>query len=261
MKSLLWLLYGVMFVVLFTPTTHALDDPALVVFLSFTARTDLGQDSSGNGNNAQLVGNPEWGVGKFSGGFLQKGEAYLELPDVMGPEGTIEFWLQPNWDGGDDQTYRLFDATFGDKYWFIGKGAEHNDFPNNEMGFYFEDGADADWQDVDINVDGVIVAGTWYHIAVTWEFNGGAPFFYIDGEEMATSGNALGVPPVFNPAPRIGLTAINYIPAANGSNGTIDEFMLYSRALEPDEIKKDMEATAPVESTGRLTTTWSRLKL
>jgi hypothetical protein len=40
-----------------------------------------------------------------------------------------------------------------------------------------------------------------------------------------------------------------------------NEFKMYSRVLDPDEIKEAMELDAAVESTGKAATTWARLKI
>ncbi len=48
--------------------------------------------------------------------------------------------------------------------------------------------------------------------------------------------------------------------AANGANGTIDEFRICSLVLEPDEIEEVIEAGSDVELAGQAATTWAELK-
>jgi arabinan endo-1,5-alpha-L-arabinosidase len=235
----------------------------VVLYLKFDEGAgDIAKDSSGKGNDGKLVNKPIWEKGKSGRGILFKGkDNYVEIPNVLGDKGTIEFWFKPNWDGGDDKSYRLFDATFGSIYFFIGKGAEHQDFPNTEMGFYFEDASDADWQNVDVDVTDVVKAGEWYHLAATWEYNGGTAAFYINGEQVAAPPKKTGATPNLNPNPRIGLSATNYIAAANSAEGVIDEFVIYDRALSADEIKADMESTAlAVDPQDKIATVWGRIK-
>ncbi|HIE29821.1 TPA: LamG domain-containing protein [Candidatus Poribacteria bacterium] len=166
--------------------------------------------------------------------FMYGKDDFIEIPNVIAEEGTI--------------------------YFFISKGADHADIVPDFFGFYFEDASDADWQDIEFDPDGVISAGKWFHVAATWEFGGGSAFLYIDGKEIATSPNKLGVKPELNPNPRFGLEVIKYVPSRNGAQGVIDEIAIYNRALTEKEIEKDLTFTAPVELLGKLAATWSEIK-
>jgi len=200
-------------------------------------------------------------MGKYGRGvYLDGKDDYIEIPNVLDVEGTIGFWFKPDWDGSDKEDYRLFDASFGDKYFFISKGADHADIVPQFFGFYFEDGSDADWQDIEIDPAGVISAKKWFHVAVTWKFGGGSAFMYIDGKEAATSPNKLGDKPALHPNPRFGLETIKYVASKNGAQGIIDEIAIYNRALTAKEIEQDLKFTAPVEPSGKLATTWSKIK-
>ncbi len=224
---------------------------------------NIAKDFSGKGNNGTLFGGPKWVTGKHSMGlYLDGKDDYIETPGILGEEGTIEFWFKPDWDGSDSEDYRLFDASAGDKYFFISKGANHADITPQYFGFYFEDGTDADWQDIEFDPVGTIKAKEWYHIAVTWKFNGGFGFLYINGKETATSARAIGPMPTLYPNPRFGLETIKYVPSRNGAVGVIDEIIIYSRALTANEIVKDMtELRATVETLGKVTSMWGDIKI
>jgi hypothetical protein len=223
---------------------------------------DVAKDHSGNGNNGTLFGGPEWQTGKYGKGvYLDGKDDYIEISNLLTEAGTIEFWFKPDWDGGDGEDYRLFDASTGSIYFFISKGADHADIVPTNFGFYFEDATDADWQDIIFDPAGVINAGEWYHFAATWEFGGGLAFLYLNGEEIATSPKVLGAFPVLDANMRFGLKGVVYVASQNGATGVMDEIAVYDRALTAEEITVDMEALQlAVEPLDKAASTWGQIK-
>ena len=220
-------------------------------------------DGTGNGNDGTLHGNAKWvGDGKYQAGISLKGaETFLEVPHVIAEAGTLMFWFKPDWNGKDGDDYRIFDASFGPIYFFISKGANHADINPEDFGFYFEAADDADWQDVEFDPAGIITKDQWFHVAATWDFDGGNPFLYIDGKEAATSGKKItGGFPKLHEKPRFGWETIPYIPLQNGAEGIIDEISFWQRALEEKEIQEMMDASLDVEAAGKLAVTWGELK-
>ena len=47
----------------------------------------------------------------------------LRFLTLLKPEGTLEFWFKPNWQGDPSETYRLFDAASDKIFWFVGKAS------------------------------------------------------------------------------------------------------------------------------------------
>ena len=167
----------------------------------------------------------------------------------------------PIGNGKDGDDYRVFDASFGPIYFFISKGANHADINPEDFGFYFEAADDADWQDVEFDPAGIITKDKWFHVAATWDFDGGNPFLYIDGKEAATSGKKItGGFPKLHEKPRFGWETIPYIPFKNGAEGVIDEISFWQRALEEAEIQEMMDVSLDVEAAGKLAVTWGELK-
>ncbi len=198
-------------------------------------------DASGNGNNGTLEGGAGRVEGKLGGGIYLDGvDDYIEVPNVIQPTGSLAFWFKPDWDGSDPADYRIFDASTGTIYFFVSKGANHADINPEEFGFYLEDGTDADYQGIEIDPIGVIIADTWFHVAVTWEFEGGPAILYINGEEVARA-DTLGPFPALAPNPRFGMEPITYIPQANGAAGIIDDIMFFDKALALPEIQVVMQ--------------------
>ncbi len=198
-------------------------------------------DASGNGNNGTLEGGAQRTQGKINGGvYLDGVDDYIQVPNVITPIGSLAFWFKPDWDGSDPADYRLFDASLGGIYFFIAKGANHADINPEDFGFYLEDATDADYQGIEIDPTGVIVADTWYHITVTWEFGGGPAILYLDGQEIARA-DTLGPLPALDPNPRFGLQTFEYIPSANGAMSVIDDIMFFDKALTEEEIPVIMQ--------------------
>ena len=220
-------------------------------------------DGTGNGNDGTFGGAAKWvaGQGKYAAGIALRGkETYLEVPNVITEAGSLLFWFKPDWDGKDDKDYRLFDASLGGIYFFIGKGSAHPDIRPEEFGLYFEAADDGDWQDVDFDPIGIIKKDVWFHCAVTWDFAGDAPFVYIDGKEQATSRNIAGGFPALHEKPRFGWETIQYVPITNGAEGIIDEISFWQRVLDENEVQDMMDVSLDVEAAGKLAVTWGELK-
>ena len=220
-------------------------------------------DGTGNGNDGTFGGSAKWvaGQGKYAAGIALRGkESFLEVPNVITEAGSLLFWFRPDWDGKDGEDYRLFDASLGAIYFFIGKGSAHADITPAEFGFYFEAADDGDWQDVEFDPTGIIKKEEWFHCAVTWDFAGDAPFVYIDGKEQATSRKITGGFPALHEKPRFGWETIQYIALNNGAEGIIDEISFWERALDENEIQDLMDVSLDVEAIGKLAVTWGELK-
>jgi len=223
-----------------TSTTNA-DIPGLVAHwrLDEASGTAVG-DASGNGNNGTLEGGTRT-QGKLDGGIYLDGvDDYISVPNLITTTGTLAFWFKPDWDGSDPADYRLFDASTSTIYFFISKGANHADINPEDFGFYLEDATDADYQGIEIDPAGVIVADTWFHVATTWEFGGGPAILYLNGEEIARAAT-LGPLPTLDPNPRFGMDTVAYIPQANGATGVIDDIMFFDKALTEPEIQVIMQ--------------------
>jgi hypothetical protein len=201
-------------------------------------------DSSGRSNDASLGGSATHTAGLYGGGVYCDGtEAYVAIPGILTPTCTVAFWFKPDWNGTDPSDYRLFDASLGDKYFFIGKGANHADITPQDFGFYFEDAADTDWQGIEIVAAGNITANTWYHVAVTWQFGGGPAILYLNGTEIARGTN-LGAFPNLFANPRFGYQTITYIPITHGAAAVLDDIKVFNRVLTAEEIPALMKGAA-----------------
>lgn len=103
----------------------------------------------------------------------------------------------------------------------------------------------------------VLTDGKWYHVAATYD--GEFLRAYTDGEMQGETATA--IPPDHNTDPvrfgRWGADRGDFI------KGVIDEIAIFNKALTESEIKDVMAGLAimlAVEPSGKLATTWSRLK-
>jgi len=154
-----------------------------ILWLPFESAGEIARDVSGNRKDGVVVKATRV-PGKYRQGIsIGEEDEYVEIPNVLKPEGTLEFWFKPNWQGDTAETYRLFDAASDKIFWFVGKGLTGEHIP--DFGFFLEDAIDTDFI---IKTDAnVISVDTWYHIAATWDFGSGKANFYINGEEAASS--------------------------------------------------------------------------
>ena len=243
-------------VIVLCPIGEAQND--LILWFPFEGSGHLATDVTGSGNNGTIVG-AQRVEGKHGKGMsIGEEDQYVEISNILGAKGTIEFWFKPNWNGDEVKTYRLFDAADSLIFWFIGKGLMNERV--EEFGLFFEDAADADfWVKTDANV---IFAGNWYHLAATWDFTSKEAKFYINGEAVANTGG-LGDFPKLDAKARIGSNAESMYKAAdNGADGIIDEFAIYAKALNAEEIKRDMENLIySVEPHHKLPVVWGNIKI
>ena len=166
---------------------------------------------------------------------------YVEIPEVLPDEGTIEFWFKPSWNGDDGAGHTLFDASYGSQYFFIDKDS------GNNLRWCFEDSSDRDMQ---LLVDGTFFEqDQWYHIVVTWKYNSNGPHeIYVNGEKAGSRTYTVGNKPTLYPNPRIGFRTIDYAASSGGADGVIDEFRIYNKVLSQEEIEQNMQGNVLTEN-------------
>lgn len=95
----------------------------------------------------------------------------------------------------------------------------------------------------------------WHHIALTWD---GTGHVYTDGEDGTFAVGFNGGADNPGNTVKIGIT-----PGAHSAGrfeGLLDDFRLYERALEVDEIAEIMEERMAVDPASKLTGTWGWIK-
>jgi hypothetical protein len=216
---------------------------------------DTARDASGNGNDGTLLKNPEWVEGKFGSALEFDGTNGVEIAN---PE-NFEFLT---W------TYVL---------WF--RAAAGGDYPNligrqfaNAHGWTIHlDPAGATFRiriDTDGGINQVRTVPTfvrneeWHHGAITQDDDNKTLEMYINGVkgDLSYAGdysNSGGFLKIASPA----------VGAVNLNAGAIDEVGIFDVILEEEDILDIMTngldsavGLLPVSPSGRLTSTWGRIK-
>jgi hypothetical protein len=174
-------------------------------------------DLSGNNNTGIFYGNPTWVAGKFGSCLSFDGNVdYVNIAYILPTTGSISLWyyVKPYY---DYQT--ILDNSVNENYW--------------EMWIY-GDGrlrarVQSDTADVQYDLDNLSGPNNWYHIVWVWN-NTGAAWLYVNGilRNTDTEGAMISAGTNF------------YLAGGNAGNtkgnGTIDDVILYNRALSAAEI-------------------------
>lgn len=101
-------------------------------------------------------------------------------------QGTLEFWVRPNWDGGDGEAYMFFDiAVSGTK----NRIAFYKKSANDNIALLIRD-KDNDSHIVEYDISSAWTAGDWYHIIATWDFNADSMVLYEAGMQRDNTPDA-----------------------------------------------------------------------
>ncbi len=216
-------------------------------------------DTSGNARHATALG----GAQTVAAGAVCRGanipvnssaaqfdaiDTGIAVPTTVGGVGTITFWYKANtaWSGGGAQDAQLLDATVVNNQWFflVRRG-------NGQLRFVITDSTGT--VQVAQAAAIAVAAGTWKHIAVSWNFNALAAansdhmLIYVDGALQVTSSFTT----AGSLSAQIGTLYIGDNRSSfTGSNGTgrstdgvIDEFRIYNYEGGVGLVQRDMNAT------------------
>ncbi len=214
----------------------------------------IARDSSGNGHDGDLLGDPEWVEGRFGGALEFDGiedEVNVPYDEALNPE-TFTVCLWANVEAGSAGAHRAGISC-------------RDDFPQRGYILYAEPGDT--WQYwIGVGAGGItwnsvqgpaVVTGEWTHL--TEVYSNGEQKFYVDGELVGESEGELNL----NTANEllIGAGANELDPHLFLFVGRIDDVRLYNRDLTEDEISKVMGSEgAAVSASGKLATTWGEIK-
>jgi hypothetical protein len=131
------------------------------------------------GETPAAMSGTEFHPGKFSDGVYIDGLDFLHYPpfdNIALDQGTVEFWIQPNWFGNDGVVRTFFETGAG--FWADRLKVAHDGAGNlrfqtfdytGESGIYT---SGFNW-----------AADDWYHVGVTWDGNDIA--LYVNAELRA----------------------------------------------------------------------------
>ncbi len=220
-----------------------------------------GTDSSGNGNDGVVIGDPEWEEGIFGQAMVAVPSKYIDFPPptsepmMLDGEFTVMAWFKANqWIGG---WQTVFSMQAG------GTGQE-------TYGIYFGSNGGTEillWTTgTSISTGmGTLDLGVWTHGTATYD--GSKLVLYKNGEQGAEQNFAGPV----NNMDRTGRFAINgnYNSLDGGlaefCNSLIDEVLIFDEVLSQEQITSYMEdgfeGDSSVEPSGKLASTWGELRM
>jgi len=209
----------------------------------------IAMDSSGRGHDGQ-VSDTEWTDGKFGRALLFNGTSSVvtvpDAEDLTLSTFTCAAWF--NCAGPNEQ----WQGMVGKDSWPVRNYSLYIHMATETVGSNFVHDANPDAHKEIVGATNAI-DGQWHHAAVTYDMQNYSIYFdgALDGQRAVTNEPDENALPV-----RIGREGV--------FNGILDEVVVFSEALEADDIARLMEGFSkiltPVESAGKLATVWGGLK-
>lgn len=246
-NRILYLLCMIFFVAFLSMLAYAQQEEHIVALYLFDDGSgDEVIDSSGNENHGMFQGGVERVNGWFGGGLEFNGsDAFVEIPDsesLTPTDGlTIALWIYMN-------SYSTAGGTGVTKETTYKAGARSD----KKMMFRATTTGGA-WGDNVAAGDTDVPLGEWHHVAATYDAASGDAIVYLDGKEDGKGSFSGEITP-----------NTNVIWIGRGQNpyfeGIYDEVAIWSLALSQAEIAEAMNALHAVEPSGKLASTWGRMK-
>ncbi len=233
-------------------------EDGIVAYWDFNEKDgDTASDSSGNGHDGTLIGDPQWTNDGYFGGALEfdqvQDEVNVPYHADLNPEVfTITAWANVELGSVNHR------AVVSSRDDLPGNAQQVRGYifyaePGNTWQFWTGAGP-IPWKTVqgpDVNL------GEWDHLAGTYA--DGMMEFYVNGESVGKTASQI----VLNASQEF-LIGAGANETANHNyffRGMIDEVRLYDRVLDEDEIAAVMESESlAVEASGKLAVTWGQLK-
>jgi hypothetical protein len=183
-------------------------------------------DSSGKGNNGTVQGTAAWAAGKIGGAWQGNGtNAYIQIPhsDSLNISGavTVAVWLN----------------TGGGTYQVLEKGGTDGNAWKFSYGFRMESNRQmrAQWDNAGFYSLTAVDAGTWTHVAITFDPAGGANNWkwYVNG---AVTNQMTWAGPLRTNTNNIVIGRDNYGGGRWYFTGMMDDLRIYNEALSADRI-------------------------
>ena len=233
-------------VIPFHANAFNLKDEELLLYFSFDKGSgNAVKDLSPHKNDGEIVGSADWVDGKVGDAlqFNQAGEVkapYIELNDKS---FSVTLWAKPALTGPELQCVFTQTHTNG-----TNTSLHYRIYTNGtvRLGFYGND----------LDAPNAVKADEWAHICFWCDADDNTRRIYINGEPMAEDqGKSLY-------KGTAGDTMVgSWGPNGQKFNGAIDEVMVWERTLTETDIEQSMApGAAAVDATGKVTTTWARVK-
>lgn len=244
--TLIFLIIIMSLLFVISPRTLAVKS-GLVLYLPFDGNM---KDFSEQKNQCVLRGTEKYTKGKFGNAFEFDGVTHIEVPDTKkgvfdGTSGlTIEVWVKMDNHHDNGIVVKLTSANF----W----PCSYNLETWSDQLAYFDVGPDTGRY-----ATARYPLKEWFFLVGVFDGDKGEDRIYVNGKLENTNPRDLKVVPDGDFPVYIGCVA----PGQYYFFGALDNIAIYNRALSDDEIKQDMNGiTMSVDSIGKLTTTWAKIK-
>ena len=224
-------------------------EDGIVAYWAFNETSgETASDSSGNGHDGTLIGDPKWTKDGYFGGALEFDQVGDEVnvpyhADLNQETFTICAWANVEPGSANHRAVISSRNVPSTGYIFYAE-------PQNTWEFWTGDG---EWRKTQ---GPAVKLGDWEHLAAT--FADGTQKFYVNGELEGETASAL----IVNPSQELLIGAgANERDHEYFFKGVIDEVLIYDRELDEDEIAAVMKSESfAVEPSGKLAVTWGQLK-
>ena len=192
-------------------------------------------DSSGNGNDGTITGDPKWVAGKVGGALEMDGGDYVDVPGAseINPESiTLMTWVN----------FSSVDGADMERQDYLSRGDDYA-FSLHEWGY--RDGTEAEGKISAIVTSAggwtvlpgttLVEPDTWYHITLTYDSGTQMLLIYLDGEVEGEMELSTGL------EHRLGgsLTIGTY--SGRDLLGKIDDIKIFDEALSEGQVKGEMQ--------------------
>ena len=225
------LIYLISFIVVLSVVTNAPAD--LVAHLRFDEDSgSTAHDTSGNGNDGALNGDPRWVAGTVGGALEFDGDGdYVEMARVVQDDFTLMAWIKTDTPGLSlgGQGYQGSGLIWSDV------AGVANDFIlavlGTKLSFFCGN------PDLSANSDKDIVTGDWVHVAATRSAQQQEIGIYIDGQQEKTMAHGNSGPLNALDTMAIGGNVLD----SRYYTGLVDDVQLYDNVLSQAEILSAMQ--------------------
>lgn len=151
---------------------------------------------------------------------------YPAANNINSREGTIEFWIRPNWNGNDDRDHPIVSWNGN-----VAGGMVLEKLRPGLLLLSMDRGAT--WVELVFDIKNWR-AGEWHYLAVTYSNTTKKLQIYTDGVLVAQRTFNTELPLIFGSSFQIGRDPIN--PLTNALDARLDEFRISDRVRTPNEI-------------------------
>ncbi|MCH7919408.1 MAG: LamG domain-containing protein, partial [Planctomycetes bacterium] len=226
-------------------------DPSLICWWKFDDGSgDTAKDSSGNGNDGTLMGNPQWVPGKLGGALAFGGDGSHVVDNDAGgylnglSDLTVSVWIKSNQTGTNAGFIHGVDPPVGqDRVFAMRYDSSGASFGGSNI---LKVGVVSDGGNQNLETSNDLQTTEWQHVAMTWT-SGGLIEFYADGVQDTPAGRN-------NPNNGGTVSEVTSLligkggkdeDATEGWDGLIDDVRIYSRVLSAEEIQQVMIGIPP----------------